>query len=149
VEPIWTQTSPNARTASDGNIWLCHTILRAPNVSSAMALTSLKTINNLGGVVRWIRKLIPRIEIKEDDLYPLLSSQMVNLVFFYFNFHFYFHSVLFFYFLFLEQLRLDLGEFSRRSENRWHHTTWIPHVGLMDYTWLFRIGCTVVSTDHL
>jgi len=43
----------------------------------------------------------------------------------------------------------DLGEFSRRFKNRWCHTTWTPHVGLMNYTWLFRVGCTVVSTDHL
>ena len=29
------------------------------------------------------------------------------------------------------------------------HTTWIPHVDLMLYTWSFRVGCTVTSTDHL
>jgi len=34
------------------------------------------------------------------------SSQMVDLVFFYFTSHFYFYFVLFFYFLFLEQLGL-------------------------------------------
>ena len=43
----------------------------------------------------------------------------------------------------------DLGEFSRRFENRWRHTTWTLHVSLIDYTWLFRVGCTVVSIDHL
>ena len=43
----------------------------------------------------------------------------------------------------------DLGEFSRRFENRWRHTTWTLHVSLIDYTWLFRVGCTVVSMDHL
>ena len=31
---------------------------------------------------------------------------------------------------------------------RWRHTTWITHVSLMLYTWSFRVGCTVVSTDH-
>ena len=36
------------------------------------------------------------------------SSQMVDLVFFYFTSHFYFYSILFFYFLFLEQLGLGL-----------------------------------------
>ena len=43
----------------------------------------------------------------------------------------------------------DLGELSRRFENKWCHTTWAPHVDLMDYTWLFRVGCTVASTNHL
>jgi len=35
----------------------CYAILKAPNVSSAMAPTSLKTIDNLGDVARRIRKL--------------------------------------------------------------------------------------------
>ena len=43
----------------------------------------------------------------------------------------------------------DLGKSSRRFENKWCHTTWTPHVGLIDYTWLFRVGCTVLSMDHL
>ena len=43
----------------------------------------------------------------------------------------------------------DLGELSRRFKNKWHHTTWTLYVDLMDYTWLFRVGCTVESTDHL
>ena len=42
----------------------------------------------------------------------------------------------------------DLGELSRRFENKCRHTTWTPHVGLMYYSWSFRVGCTVVSTDH-
>ena len=99
------------------------------------------------------------------------SLQIVDLVFslFYFSFLFSFHFI--FYFLFLEQPELGLightvtsvttwwhnhkmdhetwGEFSRRFKNKWHHTTWTPHVSLMDYTWLFRVGCTVVSIDQL
>jgi len=43
----------------------------------------------------------------------------------------------------------DLGEFSRRFENRWCYTTWTPYVGLRNYTWLFRVGCTALSMDHL
>jgi len=35
------------------------------------------------------------------------------------------------------------------SRTKWHHTTWTPYVGLMLYTWLFRVECTVASTDHL
>jgi len=35
------------------------------------------------------------------------------------------------------------------SRTKWCHTTWIPHVGLMLYTWLFRVGYRVASTDHL
>ena len=99
------------------------------------------------------------------------SLQTVDLVFslFYFSFLFSFHFI--FYFLFLEQPGLGLighavtsvttwwhshktdyetwGEFSKKFENKWYHTTWTPHVGLMDYRWLFRIGCTVVSMDQL
>ena len=31
---------------------------------------------------------------------------------------------------------------------KWRHTTWTTHVGLMSYTWSFRVGYTVVSMDH-
>ena len=44
---------------------------------------------------------------------------------------------------------MKLGEFSRRFENKWHYITWTSHVDLMDYTWWFRVGCTVFSMDHL
>ena len=89
---------------------------------------------------------------------------------FYFSFHFYFIFDIFFYFLFLEQLGLGLiGHavisvttwwYSYKTDHEtwekevegfkieWRHTTWTPHVGLMFYTWSFRIGCTVVSMDH-
>ena len=35
------------------------------------------------------------------------------------------------------------------SGTKWCHTTWILHVDLMLYTWSFKVGCTVASTDHL
>ena len=104
-------------------------------------------------------------------------SSTVDFILFYFPFSFFFFFFSSFLFLFLEQLGLglighavtsvtswwrshklmaksqdwsqDLGELSRRFENKWRHTTWTPHVDLMDYTWLFRVGCTVASTDHL
>jgi len=88
---------------------------------------------------------------------------------FYFLFSLYF-IFLFLFLLFLEQLRWGLSVtlshqsqvdgiitrlITRLKENRvegsgtrWCHTTWTTHVGLMSYTWSFRIGCTVVSTDH-
>ena len=89
---------------------------------------------------------------------------------FIFHFYFYFLFSLFSYFSIFRTARVrvdlscchnshliaksqdrsqDLGEFSRRFENRWRHTTWTLHVSLIDYTWLFRVGCTVVSIDHL
>ena len=77
---------------------------------------------------------------------------------------------LFFSFLFLEQLGLGFISHTVTSvtiwwqshktnhetwENgvegsgiKWCHTTWTTHVGLMSYTWSFRVGCTVVSMDH-
>jgi len=51
--------SLDTRTVGDGDMQPCNAILRVPNASSTMALTSLKTIDNLGGVVRQIRKLTP------------------------------------------------------------------------------------------
>ena len=101
----------------------------------------------------------------------LSSSQTVDLDFLYFTFYFYFIFYFFFYFLFLEQLELGLIDHadilviiwwhSHKTDhetwenliedfkNKWCHTTWTPHVDLMDYTWWFRVGCTVVSMDHL
>ena len=35
------------------------------------------------------------------------------------------------------------------SGTKWCHTIWTLHVDLMLYTWSFRVGCTVASTDHL
>ena len=89
---------------------------------------------------------------------------------FYFSFYFYFLFDVFLYFLFLEQLGLELISHTVTSVTTWWHshktdhetwknevegsriewryTTWTPHVGLMLYTWSFRVGCTVVSTDH-
>ena len=31
---------------------------------------------------------------------------------------------------------------------KWRHTAWTTYAGLMQYSWLFRVGCTVVSMDH-
>ena len=103
----------------------------------------------------------------------LLSVKIVDSGL-YFIFHFilfYFFLVFFsFIFLFLEQLGLGVISYAVTSvtswwqshktdhetwENvvegtrtKWRHTTWTPHVGLMYYSWSFRVGCTVVSTDH-
>ena len=35
------------------------------------------------------------------------------------------------------------------SRTKGHHTIWTLHVGLIIYTWSFRVGCTVDSTNHL
>ena len=89
---------------------------------------------------------------------------------FLFSLYFIFFFFFFFSFLFLEQLRLgfichtvtsvtswwrshktDHGTWKNGVEGsgiKWRHTTWTTCVGLMSYTWSFRVGCTVVSTDH-
>ena len=91
---------------------------------------------------------------------------------FYFLFSLYFTLLYFFLFnfLFLEQLGLgfishavtsvtnwwrshktDHGTWEKKVEGsgtKWHHTTWSTHAGLMLYSWSFRVGCTVASTDH-
>jgi len=51
--------SPNARIVGNGDMLSCHAVFRAPGVSSSMALTRLKTIVNMDGVTRQIRRLIP------------------------------------------------------------------------------------------
>ena len=93
-----------------------------------------------------------------------------TLFYFSFSFLFYFSFFFLFNFLFLEQLGLgfishtvtsvknwwcshktDHGTQKNGVEGsgiKWRHTTWTTHIGLMSYTWSFRVGCTVVSTDH-
>ena len=87
---------------------------------------------------------------------------------FYFSLFILFYS--FFSFLFLEQLRLGFISHavtavtswwrSHKTDHRtwekevegfrikWCHTAWTTHASLMTYTWSFRVGCTVVSTDY-
>jgi len=42
----------------------------------------------------------------------------------------------------------DLKNRVEDSGTKWRHTVWTTHAGLMLYSWSFRVGCTVVSTDH-
>ena len=91
-------------------------------------------------------------------IYTIVKIVEGGLCSFLFLFLFFFYSL----FLFLEQLRLEIISHAVTSittwwhshktdhgtRTKWRHTTWIPHVGLMYYSWSFRIGCTVVSTDH-
>jgi len=96
----------------------------------------------------------------------LLSRLLTMDLTFIFHFSLYF----IFSFLFIEQLGLgfichavtsvtswwhshktDYRIWENRIEGsgiKWCHTTWTTHVGLMSYTWSFRVGCTVVSMDH-
>ena len=91
---------------------------------------------------------------------------------FYFLFSFYFILLFFFLFpfLFLEQPGLGVISHavtsvtnwwcSHKTDHRtwenevegsgtkWRHTAWTTHAGLILYSWSFRIGCTVASTDH-
>ena len=107
--------------------------------------------------------------------FPLHPCQIIDsglhFLFFIFSFHFIsFFFFFFFSFLFLEQLGLgfishtvtsvtswwhshktDHGTWKDRVEGsgiKWCHTTQTTHVGLMSYTWSFRVGFIVVSTDH-
>ena len=34
------------------------------------------------------------------------------------------------------------------SRTKWCYTAWTTHAGLMLYSWSFRVGYTVASTDH-
>ena len=86
---------------------------------------------------------------------------------FYFSFLFFFFL---FNFLFLEQLRLGFISHAvtsvtnwwhshktdhktwekevEGSRTKWRHTAWMTYAGLMLYSWSFRVGYTVASTDH-
>ena len=88
----------------------------------------------------------------------------------YFYFLFFLNFIFCFVFLFLEQLGLGFishavtsvtnwwhshktnhGTWENEVEGiriKWRHTAWITHAGLMLYSWSFRVGCTVASTDH-
>ena len=107
--------------------------------------------------------------IQKFPLHPCQDHwQWTSFFIFYFLFSLYFIFLLLF--LFLEQLGLgfishsvtsvtswwhshktDHGTWKdgvEGSEIKWCHTTRTTHVGLMLYTWSFRVGFTVVSTDH-
>ena len=101
------------------------------------------------GIVRFVGLLVSR-------------SKKMNLI--YLSSHFLFYFLFYFsIFLFLEQLGLGLiGHAVTSITTWWHshktdHKTWENEVEdsgkitsyNMDTTWLFRVGCTVVSTDHL
>ena len=107
----------------------------------------------------WIIPLLSRSLTVDFILFSLFTL-------FYFSFLFSFLN-----FLFLEQLRLgfishavtsvtnwwrshktDHGTWENEVEGsgtKWRHTAWTTHAGLMTYSWLFRVGCTVASTDHV
>jgi len=53
---------------------LCPAVFRAPSVSSAIALTRLKTIVNLGGVAKQMRKLIPLAWRQKKTNYVCIPS---------------------------------------------------------------------------
>ena len=100
-----------------------------------------------------------------------LSRLLTMDLTFIFHFSFYFILLCFsFIFLFLEQLGLgfishtvtsvtnwwhshqaDHGTWENEAEGsgtKWRHTVWTTYVGLMLYSWSFRVGCTVASMDH-
>ena len=105
--------------------------------------------------------------IMDIHMWYLSRSLMMDFILFFLFILFYFTFLFLFIFLFLEQL--GLGFISHAVTNwwrshqtdhetwenevegsgtKWHHTAWTPHAGLMLYSWSFRVGCTVVSTDH-
>ena len=120
--------------------------------------------------------LISNEDYKQDAKKSGLMDSSVKIIDNRLNFYFslftlfYFILFLFFSFLFLERLGLgfishtvtsvtgwwrshktDHGTWENEVEGsriKWRHTAWIIYAGLMSYTWSFRIGCTVVSTDH-
>ena len=56
MEQTWTQVFLNARIVGSGATRPFHTGFRAPNASSAMALTNLKTTANSDGIARQTRR---------------------------------------------------------------------------------------------
>jgi len=88
----------------------------------------------------------------------------------YFSLFILFYFIFLFLFLFLERLRLgfishavtsvtnwwhshktDHGTWEKEVEGsgtKWHHAAWTTHADLISYSWSFRVGCTVASTDH-
>jgi len=82
------------------------------------------------------------------------SSQMVDLVFLYFIFIFIFLLFYSLIFLFLEhRVRVSDSHESQDTENkvegsRTNDIIQHRHHMLASCTWLFRVGCTVASTDH-
>ena len=104
-------------------------------------------------------------------IYKLMSRSLTMDLTFIFHFSFYFILFCFsFLFLFLEWLRLGFISHavtsvtnwwrSHKTDHRtwekevegfgtkWYHTAWTTHAGLISYSWSFRVGCTVASTDH-
>jgi len=92
-----------------------------------------------------------------------------ELCFFYFLSHFYFLFDFFFTFSIFRTLGLGLEVIDHISHlwwcghnidhetwekkvegsgTKWCHTTWTLYVGLILYTWSFRVGCTVASMDQ-
>jgi len=106
---------------------------------------------------KWIWKAVVSRSLRVDFI---LSFHFILLFFFFFLFNF----------LFLEQLRLGIISHavtsvtnwwcSHKTDHRtwekevegsgtkWRHTAWTTHADLMLYSWSFRVGCTVASTDH-
>ena len=102
--------------------------------------------------------------------YMILVKIIDGGLYFIFSFYFilFFFSCFLFNFQFLEQLGLGVISHTVTSvtnwwhshktdyrENevegsgtKWRHIAWTTHVGLMLYSWSFRVGCTVASTDH-
>ena len=117
-----------------------------------------------------LRKGICRVSWKHEPIPQLSRSLTVDSVFILSCSWILFFVFFSFLFLFLEQLGLGFTSHAVTSvTNWWHshktdhgtwenkvegtrikrrHTAWITHVGLMLYSWLFRVGCTVASTDH-
>jgi len=134
-----------------------------PNTILVISDTSIKNnvvtlISHICSSQNILAKTIHHVKIVDGGLH----------LFFFLSF--YFSLSFIFYFLFLEQLRLgvishtvtsvtnwwhshktDHGTWENEvegSRTKWHHTAWTTYAGLMLYSWSFRIGCTVVSTDH-
>jgi len=66
--------SSNARIVGNENMLPCHVISRAPDVSSAIALTRLKTIINTDGVARQMRRLILLASKRKQVLHAHILS---------------------------------------------------------------------------
>ena len=109
----------------------------------------------------------------ESSIVKIVDDGLYFILFFLFTFHFillYFTLLFFLIFLFLEQLGLGFISHAvtsvtnwwhshktnhetwkkevEGSGTKWRHIAWTTYAGLMLYSWLFRVGCTVASMDH-
>ena len=135
-----------------------------------LGLILILIILNLGKGCNMMSHIIVIYITVMSYIITLSRSLVMDFILFSLFTLFYFSFLFPFNFLFLEQLGLgfishavtsvtswwrnhktDHRTWKKKVEGfgtKWHYTAGTTHVGLMLYSWSFRVGCTVASTDH-